>query len=404
MTRKSPTVTYMADGQTRTRSKRRHVFGTVEQLPSGNYRAVYTGIDGHRYKSKVFDVRDDAERYRAKTEAEVRAGTWQPPATIDATMFKDYAATWVQQHRTGRGKPLAPRTKAEDTRMLGHGLSYFDGYALATITPALVRKWHAKRCKEAGATSAGNEARVLKSILSQALKDGTIKRNPVAGELTHSITGVEHHAPTATQVAEIIDNVESKWRAALYIAAYGGLRAGELSALQRRDVSISGGRVTINVSKQAQYVNGKWVTKAPKSAEGVRTLTLPEWLTPIVSRHLDTYVDRFPLSKLFSPARGDGYVSTATWGRILHKAMKSAGITTPMHWHDLRHFFGSTLAARGVGIKQLQGALGHATARASLIYLEPVNGMSADVADLMPKPSDSETKTVPFSARGKKLA
>ncbi|MCI1223733.1 MAG: site-specific integrase [Bifidobacterium subtile] len=133
-------------------------------------------------------------------------------------------------------------------------------------------------------------------------------------------------------------------------------------------------------------------------------MTLPEWLTPIVSRHLDTYVDRFPLSKLFSPARGDGYVSTATWGRILHKAMKSAGITTPMHWHDLRHFFGSTLAARGVGIKQLQGALGHATARASLIYLEPVNGMSADVADLMPKPSDSETKTVPFPTQERKQA
>ena len=395
--RKTQVVEYTCDGETRERLKRTRTFGTIAMLKSGKCRVFYT-LDGKRYASHAFDDKTDAERYRAELEAQRRAGTIKPPATIEAERFSEYARTWVEQHRTSKGKALAPRTKAENLRMLGHGLSYFNAYSLTAINSPLVRKWHALRCRNAGATTAGNEARVLKAILATAVRDEVLERNPVPSELTRSQTGRPHRAPTVDELSRIIDHLEGQWRVAVYVAAFAGLRAGELSALERRDISFMDDHVNVHVTKQAQYVDGTWIVKPPKSSEGVRDINLPEWLTPVFTEYLAGHVGEFPKSLLFTTSRGNGYVSTATWGRVLHKAMKDAGVTAAIHWHDLRHFFGSALAENGAGIKQIQAALGHSTARASLTYLETVHGLSADLADRLPVP-EARHNVVPFNRK-----
>ncbi|UIP49305.1 site-specific integrase [Bifidobacterium longum] len=392
--RKQEMVEYTRDGVTRERKKRTSTYGYVETLPSGKFRVRYL-IDGRRYSSAAFDDRREAERYRAALEAERRAGTLKPPASIEATNFKEYAHTWVEQHRTSKGKALAPRTKAENLRMLEHGLSYFDPYSLTLIDAPLIRKWHAKRCNDAGATTAGNEARVLKAILQTAVNDGVLEKNPVPGELTRSKTGKEHRAPTTGELKRILDHLEGQWRVAVLIAAFGGLRAGELSALERRDIEVRNGRVVIHVTKQAQWLDGEWIVKPPKSVDGVRFVTLPEWIAPDVETHLRRNVSQFPNCRVFVPSRGAKYVSTATLGRVLHKAMADAGIDAPIHWHDLRHYFGTELAKNGVGIRELQAALGHGTPAASLSYLEQEHGLTAALADRLPRLEDSSMVAFP---------
>lgn len=45
----------------RAHQRARRSFGRVERLPSGNYRAGYTGPDGQLYRaSTTFDAKDDA--------------------------------------------------------------------------------------------------------------------------------------------------------------------------------------------------------------------------------------------------------------------------------------------------------------------------------------------------------
>lgn len=395
--RKTQMVEYTRQGVTRERKKRTETFGTLEMLKSGKYRVRYY-IDGHRYATPTFNDKADAERCRAALEADRRAGTLKPPASIEATNFKEYAHTWVEQHRTSKGKPLAPRTKAETLRMLNNGLSFFDPYSLTNIDAPLIRKWHAQRCKNAGATTAGNEARVLKAILQTAVNDDVLEKNPVPGELTRSKTGKEHRAPTTGELGRILDHLEGQWRVAVLISAFGGLRAGELSALERQDIEVRNGRVVIHVTKQAQWLDGEWIVKPPKSADGLRFVTLSEWITPEVETHLRKNVGQFPNCRVFVPSRGAKYVSTATWGRMLHKAMADTGIDAPIHWHDLRHYFGTELAKNGVGIRDLQAALGHGTPAASLSYLEQEHGLTAALADRLPRLGDSSMIEFPRKA------
>lgn len=388
--RKTPTVEYTINGVTRERKKRTETFGTLEMLKSGKWRVKYY-LNGHRYATSAFDDKMEAERCRAELEAKRRAGTLKPPAAIKATNFKEYAHTWVEQHRTSKGKALAPRTKAENLRMLNNGLSFFDSYSLTDIDAPLIRKWHAARCKNAGATTAGNEARVLKAILQTAVNDGVLEKNPVPGELTRSKTGKSHRPPSVGELTQIVNHLQGQWRVAVLIAAFGGLRAGELSALERQDITFNDDLATINVNKQAQWVDGEWTLRPPKSADGIRFVALPAWITPTIKNHLHKQVDRFPSSRIFKTSRGNGYVSTATWGRVLHKAMADAGIDAPIHWHDLRHFFGTSLAKSGVGIKELQAALGHGTPAASLSYLEQEHGLTAELANRLPRLDDSSS-------------
>lgn len=382
--RKTEMVEYTRNGVTRERRKRKETFGTLEVLKSGKYRVRYY-LDGHRYATPTFDDRAEAERCRAALEAERRAGALKPPASIEAINFKEYAHTWVEQHRTSKGKPLAPRTKSENLRMLDHGLSFFDPYSLTNIDAPLVRKWHAGRCKNAGATTAGNEARVLRAILQTAVRDEVLEKNPVPSELTRSKTGKLHRAPTTGELALIVDQLEGQWRLAVLISAFGGLRIGELTALERQDIAIQDGRVTIHVTKQVQRIDGAWIVTPPKSADGVRFVTLPEWLTADVETHLNGCVKPFPRSLIFVPSRGAEYVSNSTWGHVLRKAISAAGVDVPMHWHDLRHFFGTELAKSGVGIRELQAALGHGTPAASLSYLEQEHGLTAELANRLPQ-------------------
>ncbi|HOW95786.1 MAG TPA: site-specific integrase, partial [Mycolicibacterium fallax] len=65
-------------------------FGSVDQLPSGRYRAQYYGPDGRRHKAPTtFVAKADARAWLALRQAEVIAKAWQPPDAVarPKTMF-----------------------------------------------------------------------------------------------------------------------------------------------------------------------------------------------------------------------------------------------------------------------------------------------------------------------------
>jgi integrase len=397
--RKSSVITHQSKGMT-VKATSRRTFGTLKTLKSGKIQAVYrhtreeiNNKDGkkhnvsERYYSHAFDNRTDAEHYLIKIEASMLDGTWRPPATIEADNFKSYADAWVKQRVTRHNEPLRPSTKALYRRQLAAGLSEFDRMTVKDISRSLVRKWNAKRREQAGETTAGSEARLLHSILQTAVEDDILDRNPVPSELLHTLTKNSHRIPTDEELANIIAALPDKWRLCAYVAAFGGLRFGEWVRLERQDLDEVDGHVVVHVTCQAQRVGGEWLIRPPKSSEGVRSISLPLWLTDIVNDHLKRFVGPFPASLIFAPDKnGTRYVSESTWSHIWRRALHTAGITDTIRSHDLRHYFGSTLAGSGVGIRQLQNALGHGTARASLGYLEAAHGLSAELADRMQAP------------------
>lgn len=86
-------------------------FGEIEKLPSGRFRARYSGPDLRRHSAPItFETRLDAETWLVDERRLIASGDWLPPnlpgvsqPTSDLT-FGEYAETWLAE------RPTKPRT------------------------------------------------------------------------------------------------------------------------------------------------------------------------------------------------------------------------------------------------------------------------------------------------------
>ncbi len=86
--------------------------------------------------------------------------------------------------------------------------------------------------------------------------------------------------------AEIVDLAEAihpRYRALVFVGAYGGLRIGELAGLRPSRVDLLAGAVT--VAEILTEVKGRLVAGPPKSRAGRRTVGLPP-LWSVSWRHI----------------------------------------------------------------------------------------------------------------------
>src|SRR5690242_6904904 len=128
----------------------RRGFGQITKLPSGRFRARYTGPDTIRHAAPfTFETRGDAEAWLVAERRLVTSGDeWIPPKVRSVRssrhlLFGEYAQTWLAG-RTVRGRPLAERTREHYRKLLdGYILPAFADVPLRSITPDMVDHWYA---------------------------------------------------------------------------------------------------------------------------------------------------------------------------------------------------------------------------------------------------------------------
>lgn len=376
--------------------KRSETWGAIRQLKSRRYQASYTH-NGNRFNAPhTFDSKQDARGWLAGVRSDIQRGKWRDPRTIQARDFSAYSGAWLAERLSSKGEPLRPRTRTEYRRQLDRGLSEFQDDLLDQITGARVRAWHSKRVKEGGKTAAAREAALLRAILTSAVVDELIERNPVDSKFTRSSTGQAHRPPTLDELAVILDEMERlapRLKLAVLLAAYGGLRMSEWRALRRSDLQIGEERVSVSVVRQAQRIAKEgWIVGAPKSAEGVRVVPLPTSLTGDVMAHLDEFVGAFPESLVFEPLGRSEFLHDTQFNQPWNRARDIAGVrikqdgafVSVVREHDLRHFHLSYYAASGATLAELKARAGHSTTQAAMVYQHAVLDRGAELADAMP--------------------
>ena len=98
----------------------------------------------------------------------------------------------------------------------------------------------------------------------------------------------EREVITIAQVWELADAVEPRYRVVVLMAAFTGLRRGELFGLTRERVDLLHKTVTVAEQRQ-QLRDGTIVTGPPKTDAGRRTLVLPEPIIPELEAHLAAF-------------------------------------------------------------------------------------------------------------------
>ncbi len=344
------------------RRRPRRSFGAVRELPSGYYQARYVGPDRQTYRAPVtFSTYGDADTWLSGVRADIARDKWVSPATRKATTvptLTEYATTWLAD------RALKPRTAAHYRQLLdAHVLPALGDHPVNAITPIVVRTWHARL--DTGPTAKAHAYSLLKTILGTAVTDDVLPANPCrvrgAGQ---SQRVVQVKPATLDELAALVAALPDRYRALVLLAAWCGLRFGELAALTRADLDKQNG--VVHIRRAVVRVGGATVVGSPKSAAGVRDVVIPPHLLPLLVEHVKTHA-AFGRDGLLFPSAGGDHLNPSALSTVFYPAREAAG-RPDLRFHDLRHT-GAVLAAQtGATLAELMGRLGHSTAQAALRY------------------------------------
>ena len=160
------------------------------------------------------------------------------------------------------------------------------------------------------------------------------------------------------EVESLAESIDPRFRARVLLAAYGGLRFGELAGLRRSRVDLLRGRVI--VAERLIEVDGALTFGTPKTKHSRRRVPLPRQIVTELEHHLDEYTAPAPDALVFTgpkgaPLRRTGF--SRSWWR---PALERAGLGA-LKFHELRHTFVALWVAVGANPKDVSIRAGHSS-------------------------------------------
>jgi integrase len=359
-------------------SGQRRRFGRIRRLPSGRFQARYLAGDGRVHRApSTFASETEAEQFLSMVEADLLRGSWFDTTTGDIRLDL-YAPRWIAE----RPVELQPRTlEIYDGLLRNHIYPAFGGTLLSGISSSAVRTWHASlRTEGVGTVTVAKAYRLLKAILTTAVEDELIARNPCRLRNAGVERTPERKPPSIEEVALIADAIEPRYRALVMLAAWSGLRWGELAGLSRQRIDRLHGVVHV-VEAMVQLGSGKRFLGPPKSAAGRRTVAVPPHIWAEIDTHLSLYVGPEPTAFVFTKASGVS-MDRSNFNTMWRRATRATGVPD-YHFHDLRHLAATLAAVSGATTRELMHRMGHSSSRAALIYQHATADRDEAIAEAM---------------------
>ncbi|MDO5698607.1 MAG: site-specific integrase [Dermatophilus congolensis] len=337
----------------------------------------YTGPDGlRRSMEETFRTKSDAEAAWSLLSADLALGRWVAPEAARISVG-EYALRWIKQR-----SHLADRTRELYRSLLRlHVSPYLGRVLIRDLNPMMVRKWRQDLVTNgAGVSTQAKAYSLLRAVMSTAVDDDLIQKNPCRVKGGGVERTPERPILDLAQVGKLADAIEPRLRLLVLLAVFGSLRWGELMALTREDIDLD--EMTVHVRRSVAEVGGKLVVKQPKTAAGVRTVSLPEALRPELAAHLEAYAESGDGGRVFVGVRGST-LRRSNFAPIWKAARTAAELPDGLHLHDLRHTGNHLAATSGASTRELMARMGHASMRAALIYQHATAERDKAIADAL---------------------
>lgn len=343
----------------------------VARLPLGRQALRVTGKRVNA--PNTFRTKTDASRWLTRVEADISRGTWLDE-DLGRQAFGEYARAYLRDN-----PKIGPRWRETCLRNLRLHMTALEEMPLAGITPPIAREWYAAALRgKGGRTSIQQSCRFLRAVMNSALRDGAIRASPCNIPGAGSDRAKERPVASVVQVAALIEAITPRYRAAVLLGAWCGMRRGEIIALKPEDIDLKAATVTVHENRVELLESPVAFDAPPKTDAGKRTVTVPPHVLPILEAHMKDWAgrDRVFVGRDGKPMRGDAVRQAFARAR--------AKVDVPgFRFHDLRHT-GQTLAASaGATLKDLMLRLGHASPVAAQRYLHVVEGRDAEIASAL---------------------
>lgn len=373
--------------------------GTVEPYETAGgkrYRVRYRTPDHRQTDKRGFRTKRDADLFLATVEVSKATGEYIEPARARTTIT-ELGPAWLEAKRS-RLKPSSYRALDDAWRV--YVMPRWGTTPVSAITYSDVRTWVSQLAAGTAKTNRRDHARtraqgarpksatvvirahgVLASVLDIAVKDRRIPNNPARGVDNLPRKKRKAHRYLSHEEVERLAIACGEHATLVYVAAYTGLRWGELTALRVRDVDALRRRLAVN--QNAVRVGADIHVGSPKTHE-LRSVPYPEFLElPIAKlcegKPRDALLFGGGLDYLQRP-RASG--KSRSW---FVTALDDAGLER-MTVHDLRHTAASLAISSGANVKAVQRMLGHASAAMTLdvyadLFDDDLDTVSASLND-----------------------
>lgn len=312
---------------------------------------------GDKARSRTFDTYAQADAYRVEVESDVLTGR----AVADNTVTVDQWASQWQENRQG----LRETTKARNASLYANHIKPGLGdRRLSELTTPLVQQFVTSLTKKKGrggkplaATTIREVYQELDKCLTAATHAKYLRDNPCHGITLPKVEHQDMHVLNHKQVRALAEAMPDRYRALVYLLAYGGLRIGEATALRPEDVTAKG----VSINKTVSEVRGRMVTSQPKTRAGRRVVPLPKFVMDELQEHMNTYAGQYVFT-----GRDGGQVRANVFRARQFTKAKQAIEHPELRIHDLRHTAVSLWIAQGVDLLRIKKWAGHTTATFTL--------------------------------------
>ena len=321
-------------------------------------------------------LREHLEGELHKFKIEVEAGEYIAPEKMKFVLFseewkakyavKEYSITTFSKYEGHLKNHILP--------VFGHkSLNQIKTIHIIDFIDALSKPEARKDGKNTSLSTATihDVYKVIKNIFNKAVEWKLIGKNPMEGVKKPSIEESEMNYYDENEASELIAALSKEtrmWRLYFLGAMNGGLRRGELLALEFTDIDYDDSTISItkNIPKSK---NGQPIIKVPKTKKSTRVVVMPEWyMNELKQYEIEWKQNKLALGNLWEePGRkflfhsGFGkaiYFTTPTgkWRKIVKKHNLK-----PIRLHDLRHTMVTLLIEAGENLKVIQERAGHAS-------------------------------------------
>lgn len=330
-----------------------------------------------RHRQSTFERKKEADAFRVQVESDITRGMLAPDARrIDLRQAID--AFLAHQEQRMKDRRIGYAHLLNTTILLRkHITPYLASAKLAEINLETLTKWHRQMLADTGLSPFTGKmiVRLLGGVFDYAMRREWVHRNP-ARLLQGDLRGLQPARVRTFGTDEIkavllAANVRPyrgyrpdahlRLQCAVHLAAFCGLRLGEIFGLHVDDIDMQAGVISIRKSMN------KWEgIKAPKSAAGVRRVAMPAHVTALLQAWIETYLFSNANGFMFRAKDGraiamDGF-RASSWGALLERAgFARISPTRPaFRFHALRHFAASWMIDTGWSLPEVAKTLGHA--------------------------------------------
>ena len=347
------------------------------QVKKGYYYAVLSYYDNRNKRHVKYvstGLPEKGNKRKAEAELARIRSEFEPPQEVGELAsdmpFAEYLLEWLDIVKV---RVKATTFSSYEAMIKSTIEPYFrkKGYTLQGLEARHIQQFYSEKLRTVKPNSVIHYHAVIHQALKYAMKTDLVPQNvamKVDRPKKNDYQPVFLDADDLKQLFDVIKG--TRLELPVLVAAFYGLRRGEVCGLRWDAIDFERGTITIKHTVTSMQVNGKtkmYAQDSAKTKSSMRTL-------PLVGRFKEYFAEVKAAQELNKQVCGncynyeyDGFVFVDELGNLMRpdyltgyfpQYIQKHGLRR-MRFHDLRHSCASLLLANGVPMKQIQEWLGH---------------------------------------------